>query len=81
MGRVCELLDKEPEEVGRMLVSEGLAFENPRSKQWETKDDYLSGNVKAKMRDAEEAAREDERYAPTWSRSRPSSRRTLTPTT
>ncbi|WP_429786321.1 SNF2-related protein [Brevibacillus centrosporus] len=40
----------------------GLVFENPASGRWETADQYLSGNVREKLRIAEQAAAEDVRY-------------------
>jgi N12 class adenine-specific DNA methylase len=41
----------------------GKIFHDPISKRWETQDEYLSGNVRQKLRDAEFAAREHSEYA------------------
>ena len=40
----------------------GLIFLNPQAQRWETDDDYLSGNVREKLRAAEAAARTDHRF-------------------
>ncbi|CAJ0807661.1 hypothetical protein R77560_04607 [Ralstonia thomasii] len=46
------------------LVNElrGLIFHNPTSKAWETADQYLTGNVKAKLGEARAAAATDPKY-------------------
>jgi len=40
----------------------GTIFLNPQSNRWETEDDYLSGNVRAKLAAAEAAALADEQF-------------------
>src|SRR5581483_8219902 len=45
------------------IVSSGRAFENPESGQLETRERYLSGNVRKKLRAAEQAAEDDPRYS------------------
>jgi N12 class adenine-specific DNA methylase len=40
----------------------GTIFLNPQTKRWETEDDYLSGNVRAKLTVAEAAALADEQF-------------------
>ncbi len=40
----------------------GLIFLNPQTNDWETEDHYLSGNVRAKLADAEAAALIEPRY-------------------
>jgi N12 class adenine-specific DNA methylase len=40
-----------------------LVYRNPESGQWETADDYLSGNVRAKLLAATAAAQIDPSYA------------------
>ena len=42
-----ELTGKQPEEILRELS--GVIFQNPVRKQWETADEYLSGNVREKL--------------------------------
>src|ERR1019366_104450 len=41
----------------------GAIFLNPQSRRWETEDDYLSGNVRAKLVAAQAAALVDEQFA------------------
>ncbi|HZT29729.1 MAG TPA: hypothetical protein VFA33_07600 [Bryobacteraceae bacterium] len=59
--RMQELTGREPEDLQQELA--GKIFRNPISKQWETADEYLSGNVRQKLADAEFAAREHPEYA------------------
>lgn len=62
LGYMAKLSGKSTDDV----VSElrGIIFENPITGVWETADEYLSGNVRDKLRVAEEyAQREPERYA------------------
>ena len=40
----------------------GIIYLNPQTDRWETEDDYLSGNVRAKLATAEGAALVDERF-------------------
>src|SRR6266511_1150320 len=40
----------------------GLIFRNPETEQWETEDQYLSGDVRIKLTKAREAARAEPRY-------------------
>lgn len=60
---IARLLDQSEEDVKSALTSKALAYENPGSGLWETKEQYLSGNVRQKLRDAEAAAEKDERFA------------------
>lgn len=41
----------------------GAIFLNPQTNRWETEDDYLSGNVRAKLTAAEAAALADEQFS------------------
>ena len=59
MGR---LLARPPDHVKEEIVAKGLGFEDPTSGRIAPKDEYLSGNVRQKLRQAEEAAPEDARY-------------------
>ena len=47
------------------IVSElrGVIFQDPVKKEWQTADEYLSGNVREKLRQAEEAALLDSSYS------------------
>lgn len=58
-----ELLGDEAEAVRRQLLDGGLAFENPRTGLLETKEQYLSGKVREKLRQAEAAAQSNPDYA------------------
>jgi N12 class adenine-specific DNA methylase len=62
--RVAEILGSPPAETLRAMIERGLVFESP-SGEPVTSDEYLSGNVRQKLRDAEAAAEhEPERFAP-----------------
>lgn len=59
--RIAELLGDSEANVTRMLLDHRLAFKN-RNGVLETAEQYLSGNVKAKLRDAEALAEGDSDY-------------------
>ena len=52
LGRIAGLTGKSEQEVGRFLLDNGLAFLN-RDGEPETPERYLSGNVRAKLKEAE----------------------------
>jgi N12 class adenine-specific DNA methylase len=52
--RMQELTGKTPEQMQQELA--GVIYRNPEGHRWETADDYLSGNVRAKLAIAENAA-------------------------
>lgn len=56
---IATALDVEPEEAVELL---GTAIYEDPSEGWQTADQYLSGNVKRKLRDARVAARADKRF-------------------
>ncbi len=58
---VARLLHRRPSEFLPDL--KGTIFLNPQTRRWETEDDYLSGNVRAKLAVAEAAALADEQFA------------------
>lgn len=62
VDHVASLLHRPPSEVLREL--KGAIFRNPQTDRWETEDDYLSGNVRAKLAAAESAALIDEQFKP-----------------
>ena len=41
----------------------GMIFLNPQTKEWETEDQYLSGNVREKLEAAEAASIADPRFS------------------
>ena len=54
------LLNRPPEEFLPEL--KGLVFRNPQTEQWETDDQYLSGDVRRKLEDARTAAASGPQY-------------------
>ncbi|MFL0580645.1 helicase-related protein [Dietzia sp. 179-F 9C3 NHS] len=63
VARIAQLLDAQPDEVETQLQDEALAFrstEDPTT--WIPSTRYLSGNVRAKLAEAEAAAETDDRY-------------------
>ncbi len=57
------LLNQEKETVLSDLKDQGLIYEDPDTHEWQTQDQYLSGNVRQKLRDAEAAAAENPEFA------------------
>jgi len=61
-GLMSRLLDKpEPEVIGQ-LVAADLIYKEPNSQQYQTADEYLSGNVRQKLKDAQGATLLDPAY-------------------
>ncbi len=61
LNRMAGLLNKPVEEFLPDL--KGLIFRNPQTNEWETDDQYLSGNVREKLAVADAAALTDPRFA------------------
>jgi N12 class adenine-specific DNA methylase len=61
LDRMAGLLNKPVEEFLPDL--KGLIFRNPQTTEWETDDQYLSGNVREKLAVADAAAMTDPRFA------------------
>lgn len=61
LDRMAGLLNKPVEEFLPDL--KGLIFRNPQTSEWETDDQYLSGNVREKLAVADAAALTDPRFA------------------
>lgn len=59
---MARLLDKSPEDVKQEIIAKGLGFEDPASGRVVPSDEYLSGNVKDKLRTAEESAADNPQY-------------------
>lgn len=57
---MAKLMKSEPETVAAQL--EGQIFKNPMTGNYETHDEYLSGNVREKLVQAENAAEQDPSY-------------------
>ena len=66
---IARLLHRSPAEFLPDL--KGTIFLNPQTKCWETEDEYLSGNVRAKLTVAEAAALVDEQFKPNVEALRP----------
>jgi N12 class adenine-specific DNA methylase len=60
LARMEALLRRPPEEFLPEL--KGLLYRNPQTEQWETEDQYLSGNVRSKLQDARAVAANDPSY-------------------
>ena len=61
--RIADLVGKTKEDVQTELQRDGLVYLNPESGDWEIRERYLSGNVRGKLHQAREAARDDSRFA------------------
>lgn len=57
MGTLARLLDTDPAQVPAALT--GVAFEDPEAGEWVTSEEYLSGNVREKLRVAEQMMQRD----------------------
>lgn len=54
LGYIVDLCGKSPAAVLEEL--EGRIYKNPVTRRWETREEYLTGNVKRKLKEAETAA-------------------------
>jgi N12 class adenine-specific DNA methylase len=59
---IAQLLGTSEAQAKEQLLGTGLAFENPSSGLLETPDEYLSGFVRKKLREAQSASATDPRY-------------------
>ncbi len=62
LGLLSQLLHRQPKEFLSDL--KGTIYLNPQTDLWETDDEYLSGNVRAKLAVAEAAALADKQFRP-----------------
>lgn len=62
VDRISQLLKKSRDEVEDELINEGLAFRDPAGERFVQSAEYLSGNVRQKLREAKVAAAADPRY-------------------
>ena len=60
---MADLLGREPDDVKRELIESNLVFENPRTGGLETKEEYLSGKVREKLRQAQAAVADNPAFA------------------
>lgn len=63
-SRMAQLLRRPAEDIQTELREQGQIFLNPATEEWEIRDRYLTGNVRAKLARAKEAAQTDTRFAP-----------------
>lgn len=63
-SRMARLLNRPAEDIQTELRDQGQIFLNPSTEEWEIRDRYLTGNVRAKLARAKEAAQTDARFAP-----------------
>ena len=61
LAYMSELADKSVEEITKELA--GVIFQNPVTEEWETADEYLSGNVREKLSVARTFAENHPEYA------------------
>lgn len=57
---MADLLNKKPADVVKAL--KGKIFKNPITEEYESREEYLSGNVREKLAQAEEAVKSDKSY-------------------
>ncbi|WP_291447685.1 SNF2-related protein [Desulfovibrio sp.] len=63
-SRMEQLLRRPADSIQTELRDQGQIFLNPANEEWEIRDKYLTGNVRAKLYQAREAAQNDARFAP-----------------
>lgn len=51
---ISDALGRSPEDVKKEIISSGLGFENPNTTELEVSYEYLSGNVREKLRQAQD---------------------------
>ena len=76
MAYMSQLTGKSEDDIIDEL--NGVIFLDPVYGDWQTADEYLSGNVRQKLREAENAAVDSPGYLPTWRHCAPHSPKTLT---
>lgn len=59
---ISEILGKPEEEIFGMILAENLGYLNPETNFIESSDQYLSGNIRVKLEQAEEAFRGNTRF-------------------
>jgi N12 class adenine-specific DNA methylase len=61
-GYMAQLLSRPEAEVINELQSQALIYLDPTSAQWQTQDEYLAGNVREKLKQAQTAAEGNEQF-------------------
>lgn len=62
LEKIGALTGQTADQVGRELFDQGLIYDDPASTEWVPADEYLSGNVRAKLAVAREAEKREPRY-------------------
>jgi N12 class adenine-specific DNA methylase len=66
LDAVAQLLPgQDPKDITDELARQELIFLNPATKSWQTAEEYLSGDIRAKLRIARAVAETDPAFAPT----------------
>jgi N12 class adenine-specific DNA methylase len=63
-GYMASLLGTDEAPLLNDLNQQGLVFLDPATRQWQTQDQYLAGDVREKLKIAQEQSQEDERFQP-----------------
>ncbi len=61
-GRMGEIIGQSAEEVRSELAQDKLVFKSPKGDAWVPANEYLTGNVREKLKEAEVAAQTDPAY-------------------
>ena len=61
-GYMAQLLSRPEAEVLSELSTQALIYLEPTAQQWQTQDEYLSGNVRDKLKQAQAAAENDGQF-------------------
>ena len=59
---MARLTGKQPQDLTDELEDSGAIYREPITNTWQTADEYLSGNVRRKLREAQRAAEDDPAY-------------------
>ena len=59
---MAQLTGKTEQELTEELSASGTIYRDPVCSEWQTADEYLSGNVRRKLRQAQRAAEDDPAY-------------------
>ena len=61
---MAQLTDRPVSELTDELGASGTIYRDPETETWQTADEYLSGNVRHKLREAQRAAEDNPAYQP-----------------
>ncbi len=61
---MAQLTDRPVSELTDELGASGTIYRDPETETWQTADEYLSGNVRHKLREAQRAAEDNPAYRP-----------------